>query len=524
MMADDTSSGAERASPAAAAPPRRGEHRNAPPAAYTGPGPLFPAAAEARGERVAALRRELAILYAESAWLRVVLEESRNPVWLRWRWIALALRGLGWLFAGPPAYFAHRINRRRIERSGVFDAAWYLERYPDVAAGPRDPLEHYARFGAREGRQPNPYFEPEWYWLQCPVAAALRLNPLVHYLRKGAARGLSPHPEAGSATRPDRHPAVRAYPTLLHYLMARGLPGTEGARGAEALWPVAAPASGAGAAAFTGAGAGRRVCAFSHFDREGCILGYVRHYLDALTRAGFEIHFISTSPELEPSGRAALEAKGIRTHVRENRGRDFGSWQWALRHIPSLAESDTLLLANDSVFGPLYDPAELFAAMRADPADLWGITDSPEVQWHLQSYFLCLSRRARESRAFRDIFAQDFAAYEGKRKIVLRGEIALTQALIAEGFAARAYCPHDRIAPLPSHGRRFNPTIFAWDSLIVEQRCPFLKRELFLGKPVGSGKIARWRAVVEGFTDYDSTLIDEYLRHAAPPADQPGGR
>jgi hypothetical protein len=43
-----------------------------------------------------------------------------------------------------------------IADSGVFDKEWYLRRYPDVATSKMDPIEHYLRHGAREGRDPNP--------------------------------------------------------------------------------------------------------------------------------------------------------------------------------------------------------------------------------------------------------------------------------------------------------------------------------------------------------------------------------
>lgn len=36
-----------------------------------------------------------------------------------------------------------------------FDADWYLEQYPDVAASGMDPLEHYLKFGSAEGRLPS---------------------------------------------------------------------------------------------------------------------------------------------------------------------------------------------------------------------------------------------------------------------------------------------------------------------------------------------------------------------------------
>lgn len=460
--------------------------------------------------RLAAIKAELARCHGENAGLRRLVAAVGEPAWMRIPGFAAIVRAALRALVRPRRALARRVLRR----SGLFDAAWYLAINPDVAAGGSDALAHYVRYGAQEGRRPNRYFVPEWYRLQRPHLAKLDINPLSHYVRKGAARGLSPHPAVLPAEFLVRWPETRAYPTVLHYLVAHGLPDTTRAAGREHVRPVAAATSGAHVADEAAAGAGRRVCAFSHFDAGGRILGYVRHYLDALARQGFEIHFISTSPRLDPAERDRLEAAGVRTYVRDNHGRDFGSWQWGLREIPAFTEADTLLLANDSVFGPLYDPAELFAAMRAAPADVWGITDSPEVRWHLQSYFLCFSRRARESRAFREIFAQDFASFRDKRAIIDRGEIALTQALAAEALTARAYCPHERIAPAPGRARRFNPTYFAWDTLIIEQRCPFLKRELFQNYPNGRAGIAHWRAVVEGFTDYDSTLIDEYLLHA----------
>ena len=42
-----------------------------------------------------------------------------------------------------------------VRRSGLFDASWYLEHYPDVAQAGIDPIKHYVLFGAREGRLPN---------------------------------------------------------------------------------------------------------------------------------------------------------------------------------------------------------------------------------------------------------------------------------------------------------------------------------------------------------------------------------
>jgi GR25 family glycosyltransferase involved in LPS biosynthesis len=42
-----------------------------------------------------------------------------------------------------------------IRASGQFDPGYYLARYPDVARSEVDPLGHYMRYGAREGRWPS---------------------------------------------------------------------------------------------------------------------------------------------------------------------------------------------------------------------------------------------------------------------------------------------------------------------------------------------------------------------------------
>jgi hypothetical protein len=47
-----------------------------------------------------------------------------------------------------------------LRRSGLFDAAWYLRTYRDVADAGVDPLRHYIESGIKEGRRPNE--SPAW--------------------------------------------------------------------------------------------------------------------------------------------------------------------------------------------------------------------------------------------------------------------------------------------------------------------------------------------------------------------------
>jgi glycosyltransferase involved in cell wall biosynthesis len=60
------------------------------------------------------------------------------------------------------------------------DRAWYLKTYPEVATAGVDPVEHYLRYGWREGRDPRQDFSTAGYLEAHKKTPG---NPLVHFLR-----------------------------------------------------------------------------------------------------------------------------------------------------------------------------------------------------------------------------------------------------------------------------------------------------------------------------------------------------
>jgi hypothetical protein len=81
--------------------------------------------------------------------------------------------------------------RALISESKLFDAKWYLERYPDVASTGIDPLDHFVQHGAAEGRNPSQRFDLRWYLKRHPDVARSGTNPLLHYLEHGRDEGRS---------------------------------------------------------------------------------------------------------------------------------------------------------------------------------------------------------------------------------------------------------------------------------------------------------------------------------------------
>ena len=102
------------------------------------------------------------------------------------------------------------VPRREIKRviAPAFDAAAYLDRYADVRASGRDPLDHYVDHGWRERRDPAPLFDSAYYLAANADVAASGINPFYHYLTAGRAAGRRPNP-VGSGLYP-AHPAPDA--------------------------------------------------------------------------------------------------------------------------------------------------------------------------------------------------------------------------------------------------------------------------------------------------------------------------
>jgi len=144
---------------------------------------------------------------------------------------------------------------------------------------------------------------------------------------------------------------------------------------------------------------GRQVCLFATYDRDGIVDDYVLYYLSKIQAAGMLCVLVATRPFASKSELKKAAPFCAAIIERENIGLDFGSWRTALLIYPELYHCQTLLFANDSVYGPMRDLGGITRKMLAAPCDFWGITESFEVYPHYQSYFLGFKRSALDSQA-----------------------------------------------------------------------------------------------------------------------------
>ncbi len=241
---------------------------------------------------------------------------------------------------------------------------------------------------------------------------------------------------------------------------------------------------------------GPKICLFAHWDQQGTVRPDVLDHIARLKAENLSVVLVSNAGALQARSLASLKSICASIIVRRNSGYDFGAWRAALDEL-GLPRRDTelVILANDSVFGPFQELRRLCSAIDPAQADVWACTDSDEVAYHLQSYWMAFSRPVLDSAAWRAFWSKVRPAWN-KRWLVRTYEVGLTQALMRAGFRCRAIWPLPhllaaigeagspaaqaqtrRVECLLQAGRPINPTCDLWRPLL-QAGFPFIKREL----------------------------------------------
>ncbi len=171
--------------------------------------------------------------------------------------------------------------------------------------------------------------------------------------------------------------------------------------------------------------------------------------------------------------------------IRENVGYDFGAWRDALNDFGfnNLEKYDKLILANNSVYGPVYPLDEMFSVMEAENVDFWGVTLFPEfndgsylgkhkIEEHLQSYFQVFNSSVIKNENFKN-FWQNVLDYRKLKDVISNCETLLTELLYLEGFTYSAYIKESKMC-LEYFSLQL-PYEFPYQLLLMG--CPFIKKK-----------------------------------------------
>jgi len=273
-----------------------------------------------------------------------------------------------------------------------------------------------------------------------------------------------------------------------------------------------------------GAPLGARVCILVHFDRGGTVRAHTRRYVEALVAQGLSLVFVTNSGRLDAESRAFLTPRCARILIRQNHGYDFGAYRDAILQLdPAPGRYAQLVMTNDSIYGPFSPLADALARMDFAVADVWGLTDSWQQRYHVQSYFVVFGGPALAHPGFLQ-FWRGVRNVRSKWAAIKHYEIGLTQALQAHGLRFAAVWDYFRLMevaqrnteagedlpahPLAAATRRaaeaalrafrlrlaLNPTSELW-LLLALHDYPFIKRELLRDNPASAGELALWHRI-----------------------------
>ena len=292
---------------------------------------------------------------------------------------------------------------------------------------------------------------------------------------------------------------------------------------------------------------GPNVCVFVHWDGTGDVRPHVIHYVRSLVAAGLSVMFVTNAGFLRPTALEQLKLVCAGVLIRRNVGYDFGAWREGFEQL-SLPRPNTRLvvMANDSVYGPIRSLTGLLDSIDFDKSDFWGCTESWQSRYHLQSYLMAFSPRVVASDAWKSFWTSVRPTWS-KGWLVRLYEIGLTQALVKAGFSCHAVWPYKDLIknididylkddkeinqgpnladPIVQARRRhilrlreavtdrtpLNPTSDLWRQLLAA-RFPFIKRELLRDNPTRIADVVEWRDVASEISQWGLEPIERDLQ------------
>lgn len=259
----------------------------------------------------------------------------------------------------------------------------------------------------------------------------------------------------------------------------------------------------------------RPVCLFSSFDNNSVVRENVYYYLNSLVLAGFNVVFISSSDALSEVDLEKLSRCCVAIINRENKGYDFYGWKTALEKYPEYREHSGLLLANDSVLGPLFSIRDIIARLEGSEADIIGMTDSFRFYPHLQSYFLYCKKNVVSSEEFLRFFTE-VDVLEFKMAIIRRYEVGFSRVLGHRFRLSALYGLEQILTQIDYHQRPMDwiePTSHLWKPLIADLGFPFLKKSVLTRRGVGIEEVSA--TLAETGSSYNTDILNDWILSGA---------
>jgi lipopolysaccharide biosynthesis protein len=235
----------------------------------------------------------------------------------------------------------------------------------------------------------------------------------------------------------------------------------------------------------------RSICIFCSYYTGNTMPPHVKFYLTELGRHFTKVILVTNEKEMIPADVTFLKSSNIDINLVVNEGYDFGMYYKMLKKY-DVRDYDRIGLINDSciLFNKL-DP--IFEWIDNKKADYYGLTDSYEISYHLQSYFLIINKKAIP--LVIDYFNKN-GIEEDLTKLVEIYEVGLSTYLSNSGINIKVYHPTEK-------NRVCNPSYLDAKKLI-KKGFPLIKKKIILQEY----PIADWKQLImAGFDPYPMHYI-----------------
>lgn len=181
------------------------------------------------------------------------------------------------------------------------------------------------------------------------------------------------------------------------------------------------------------------VCFFVSYSPAPLIKPHVKHHIEHLLGAGIQVVLVINVDQMDEQHASTFDFQGLAVagvFIRENLGFDFGAWSHLYALLHQNINADRLFLINDSMIGPLSKElfSQLLSRLNSSDADLLGLISNNKPIYHLQSFFLVLTRAILENKEFSNYFA-NLWSFPNKSMVIDFYETRLTQLLMGLGYA-----------------------------------------------------------------------------------------
>lgn len=267
-----------------------------------------------------------------------------------------------------------------------------------------------------------------------------------------------------------------------------------------------------------------RQAVYCFYDKDGIVDGYVPVFLRGLREVAEGICVV-VNGEVSDSGLALLKKCSDRVILRPNDGYDVTAYKTGLAYIRSLeTDVSSVILCNNTLFGPFYPLTEMFGEMEGRELDFWGITafegDPGDpfgtirygyIPEHVQSFFMVFEKNLIDSVAFGKWW-DDLPEIRRYEEAIGYFEAVFTKEMSDLGFKWDVYmgCPELR-------GFTKDPLRDFPRYLIERKRCPVMKKRSFFHEYGEAFERSGGEATRDAFeyleseTDYDTDLIWETI-------------